>query len=272
MKIVVLIICSCLLFNSCQKKIEYDSSVDSELFVNAEFIDCLTTQSVTVYRSIPIEIQSTFNPINDATVEVIQNNQTYQFTSNNSGTYFSDVAFMLNSGEPFTVKYKIDTAALSETYTTPFPIQIDSLYAPSDGFFRDIAVSLKSQVKQYFLYKVYQEVVQENFEDSILLPSFDTVWVENSGEAIFQILEVNAGQNNIMLPVNDRYNATDDSTKVKAVLTVISKQTRDYFIILNDYFETIATSSLYVNPPRFYSNQFYGVTYAFSKDSVTITL
>ncbi len=270
MKKYTLILTGLIIVLSCNKDIQYDLNIDAEIFINAEFIDSMIKQKITIYKNNPIKDQSLFDPIKNSEFLVEQLGNSYTFSSTDSGFYLSNIPFVLEGGEPYTVSYKVDTAELIETYETPYAIQIDSLFVSSDGFFRDIAIQLKSPIRQYFTYKLYKWDVENTFEDSIMV--VDSIWTENFSEERFQVIEVDAGVNKILLPANERYTEIDEGTKLKVVITVISKQTSDYFLILNNYFETIATSSLYVNPPRFYQNHFYGVTYAFSRDSSFITL
>lgn len=252
-----------LAFIGCQKeRIIVNSQLVPKIIVNGYISDQFETQQFDLFYSSNIN-DTIIPPVLNAKIVFEQLGNTYQFTSNDSGIYTSTTPFSCLNGEKYSIKYDIDTSFLEMSYDMPESIQINELKIDSLNFYLALSIDVYSPTHQYVILKV-----TDFFFDS-LIPN--NTWVETVDNTIIPIYEIQQGQNELLISNND-FSALDSGRIVKIEASAISTKTAKYFMVLRNYYETIATSSLYVNPPHFYPNEFYGITYGLSTDTISVTL
>ncbi|MFK8037542.1 MAG: DUF4249 family protein [Crocinitomicaceae bacterium] len=263
MKRIVILILFILLVLGCNKHpIVVNKQLAPKVIVNGYISDQVEFQTFDLFYSSNIN-DTIAPPILNASVELEQLGLTYSFIGNDSGTYASIIPFSCNNGEVFLVKYKVDTSILEMSHIMPEPINIDSVKINFSNFYHSISIDLSTTANQYVILKVF-----DSFFDSITM---QTMWQETVDNNNLPIYEIEPGQNELLISDNE-FSSLDSGKVIKIEAIAISNQVAQYLIALKEYSETIATSSLFVNPPRFYPNEFYGVTYGLSSDTISDTL
>lgn len=264
MRQIIIFISILILFVGCQKKqINVHSQLTPKIIVNGYISDQLETQTFELFYSSNIN-DIIKPPILNADIEFEQLGTTYQFIGNGSGRYSSSIPFSCVNDETFSVKYNIDTSFLQMNFLMPKAISITNLSIDSSNYYLTFSINVYTPIHQYATLKTYEFITDSTTSDSL--------WIENTLENSIPIYEIKPGQNILQYKANEYYTSLDTGKIIKFEAIAISNQTAKYFLNLKNYYETVATSSLYVNPPRFYTNHFYGITYGLSTTSISDTL
>jgi len=255
------IIILAILISACDKKpIDISTPASTQIIVNGRFTDSLDYQTFNVTFSSPIQGQQ-YTPIETAKIQIEHDNTVFTFSYLDSGKYQSDLPFAGQYGDNYKVKIEVNEIEAECQTVMPSPILINDLIIDRDTLssFTNLTLNINSPVDQYFIFKQY-----EGLEDSL---GVDTIWTEQLA-GISNIYPVYVGQNEISLFNEFEYFISDTNLILKIDVFSISPDVADYLNKLNQYSKNQSTTNLFVNPPHFYANGVYGLTYGTTTTSI----
>lgn len=255
-----------LLLFSC-KKVVVNSISKKFITINSILDQKYKTQIIHLSYSQGIDVEAPVIAVKEAQLKISQNGNVYQFNENDSGLYSSDGPFSLESNKAFTIEYKVDTNNLKTTYKSPAVINVDDFSYSTPIHNLLFSVNINSNASQFFTYKIFELII--NKVDSI---NNDSIWIESNGLLPYPIHELENGDNTLYLETNNQFTSFDTGKVIRLDAYAINLDVANYFILLNNYYQTIATTSLYINPPKYYPNHFYGMTYGVYATSFIDTL
>jgi len=200
-----ILLCSAMIFTSCQKVIDVDLNDSNPQFViEANLVDDGTPCVVDITKTVNFDESNSFPGVTNATVTLnddVGNSETLQMTS--SGHYTSSTITGVQ-GRTYTLNVNVDGKTFNAVSSLPYKINLDSAWVDSLSFFGSNTYSVYPQyrdsidIKNFYRFKLFVNdtldknifVEDDAFTDGriVTIPLFGEIEIESGDTLRLQMM------------------------------------------------------------------------------------
>ena len=235
-------------FSSCNKTELKISPIESNtIIVNGTISNVLEIQKINLKNNYSITTTNS-SYINDATIYITYQNNSYNFQYSSNGDYLSSQPLKIENGSDYSLHINHKNISIESQSTMPYPITINTVDSTQMG----IEISLTSPISQYFVFKLY--VANTDGTNN------NTIWSEIiNNQEVFPVQGISNETIQIFSNETNLINSYVDSIKID--LYPITKKIATYLELLSEYRKNQSTTNEHKNPPFYYSNEVFGLVY-----------
>lgn len=233
-------------FTSCNKpQLEISPIESNNVEVNGIISNVLEVQKISLKKNNSI-VSTNGSFINDATIYIIYQNNTYNFQYSSNGDYLSSQPLKIESGNNYSLHIIHNNISIESQSIMAYPIIINNVDSTLSG----IEINITSPIQQHFVFKLFTANINNN----------DTTWSEiATNQDVFQVQGV--PNETIQIYAHENHFMQSHYGLIKVDLFPISNNNAAYLNLLSEYRKNQSTTNQHKNPPFYYSKEVYGLVY-----------